>query len=170
MVYPTEANFPAWSWDGQQMAFAARNGSVHDLIVRPASSPTPLTVAQDVVEDRPAWKPDNSEIAFSKLVEGQPYIFTVSASGGAVTQVSHVPGTHPQWSPDGSKIAFVSSFGGTTGVWILFMDQGPEPLDGWLTTSGEDWPTWRPGSGNLCYTVTTSTDCRTVWMAQNYPF
>ena len=170
IVYPTEANYPAWSWDGQQIALVARNGSAHDLIARPASVFTPVTLAQDVVEDRPTWKPDNSEIAFSKLVGGEPYIFTVPSTGGAVQQVSHVPGTHPQWSPDGSKIAFVSSYGGTTGVWILFMDEGPEPLDGWLTVSDEDWPTWRPGSGYLCFTVTTSTDCRTVWMAQNYPF
>jgi hypothetical protein len=169
-VYPTEANFPAWSWDGLQIALVARNGSVHDLVVRPASTFSPVTVAQDVVEDRPAWKPDNSEVAFSKLVGGEPYIFTVPSGGGTPVQISHVPGTHPQWSPDGSKIAFVSSYGGTTGVWILFMDEGPEPLDGWLTTSDEDWPTWRPGSGYLCFTVKTSGDCRTVWLAQNYPF
>ncbi len=170
MVYPTEANFPAWSWDGLQMAFVARNGGVHDLIVKPASGPGIVTAAQDVVEDRPTWKPDNTTIAFSKLVGGEPYIFTVPAAGGQAVQVSHVPGTHPQWSPDGSKIAFVSSYGGSTGVWILFMDEGPEPLDGWLTTSGEDWPTWRPNWNLICYTVTTSTNCRTVWMAQNYPF
>ncbi len=169
-VYPTEANFPAWSWSGQQIALVARNGSVHDLIVRPASTFSPVTAAQDVVEDRPAWKPDNSQIAFSKLVGGEPYIFTVPPAGGTPVQVSHVPGTHPQWSPDGSKIAFVSPYGGTSGVWILFMDAGPEPLDGWLTTSDEDWPTWRPGTGHLCFTAITSTNCRTVWLAQNYPF
>ena len=169
-VYPTEANFPAWSWNGQQIAFVARNGGAHDLIVRPASELLPVTVAQDVVEDRPAWKPDNSQIAFSKLVGGDPYIFTVAATGGTPQQISHVPGTHPQWSPDGSKIAFVSPFGGTTGVWILFLDEGPEPLDGWLTTTGEDWPTWRPSTGELCFTVATSGSCRTVWSAQNFPF
>jgi len=170
MVYTNEANFPAWSWDGQQIAFVANNAGLHELTVwRPYTLPE--TVVLDVVEDRPAWKPDNSEIAFSKLVGGEPYIFTVSMTGGpTVTQVSHVPGTHPQWSPDGSKIAFVSSFGGTTGVWILFLDRGPEPLDGWLTTSGEDWPTWRPGSGYLCFTAAPSGGCRAVWMAQNYPF
>ncbi|MBN1505049.1 MAG: PEGA domain-containing protein [Candidatus Eisenbacteria bacterium] len=169
-VYPTEANFPAWSWDGEQIALVAANGAVHDLIVRPASELLPVTVAQDVVEDRPAWKPDDSQIAFSKLVGGQPYIFTVPSTGGTPEQVSHVPGTHPQWSPDGSTIAFVSSYGGTTGVWVLLMEEGPEPLDGWLTATGEDWPTWKPDTGELCFTAAASADSRTLWLAQDYPF
>jgi hypothetical protein len=170
-VYPTEANYPVWSWDGSQMAFVARNGTAFDLIVRPSSEYLPVTVAQGVTEDRPAWKPDNSQIAFSKLVGGEPHIFTVASTGGTPEQVSHVPGTHPQWSPDGSKIAFVSSYGGTSGIWILFMDGGAGTLDGWLTSTNEDWPTWKPGTGELCFTVANpSADCRTFWLAQNCPF
>jgi hypothetical protein len=170
-VYSGEANYPAWSWDGTDMAFVARDGAGFSLIARPSTVPTPVTLVTDVVEDRPTWKPDGTQIAFSKLVDGQPYIFTVPSSGGTAQQISHVPGTHPQWSADGNRIAFVSSFGGSSGVWVLFLDKGPEPLDGWLTTGDEDWPTWRPVSGELCFTVASpSADCRTLWAAQNFPF
>ncbi len=170
-VYGAEANFPVWAPDAAKFAFVARDGVGFSLVTTTAPGVMPTIVAEDVLEDRPSWKPDGSQIAFTKEVGGEPYIFVTPSSGGTVEQVSHVPGSHPHWSPDGTMIAFVSSFDGVDNVWVLFLREGAEALDGWLTSQGADWPAWRPVGMGICYAVPyPSEDCPTVWLAENFPF
>jgi hypothetical protein len=171
LLCPYESNFPVWSADAAMFAFVRPYGDGFCLATADSSGSPVTMIVEDALEDRPAWKPDGTEIAFSKLVESDPYIFVVPSAGGEPRQLSHVPGTHPHWSPDGTKIAFVSPLGGQDNVWILFLQQGAETLDGWLTTSGADWPAWRPDGTAISYTVPgTFEECRTVWLAEEFPF
>jgi len=171
LVYPGESDFPVWCPDATHFAFTCSYGQGFALATAQSSGSQVTMLVEDVLKDRPTWKPDGMEIAFSKLVGSDPYIFVVPSAGGVHRQVSHVPGTHPHWSPDGTKIAFVSPLGGQDNVWILFLQQGAEALDGWLTTSGADWPAWRPDGTAMSYTVpSTSEECRAVWLAQEFPF
>jgi Tol biopolymer transport system component len=172
-VYPGVANYPVWSPDGNKIAFVAAEAGGFSLKVMLASGGVATTVATDVLEDRPSWSPDGSQLAFSKTVGTQPYLFVVSSLGGTPVQVSQVPGTHPSWSPDGKKIAFVSSFDGTENVWIVFIpDAITDSVQGQLTSTGANWPAWRPDGMALCYTMPNpQKGCNTLWIAASpFPF
>jgi len=171
LMYAGVANYPVWSPDGSHIAFVAAEAGGFPLKVMLASGGAATTVATDVLEDRPAWSPDGSHLVFSKTVGGQPYLFSVPSTGGIQVQVSQIPGVHPSWSLDGNRIAFVSSFDGTENVWILFLDAIPAPVEGQLTSTGANWPAWRPDGLALCFTVfSPQKGCHTLWVATGLPF
>lgn len=134
----------AWSPDGTRVAFYSEasnlvpndTNAVSDLFVKTLStgaieriSTTAAGVqANGASEDRPAWSPDGTRIAFasqaSNLVpddtNGAGDIFVKTLSTGAIERVSTNPqgntgnaaGTSslgPAWSPDGTRIAFYSA-------------------------------------------------------------
>jgi hypothetical protein len=171
LLYSAKSNFPVWSPDGSTVAFVAGEGGGFSLNVIPGGGGLTTVLVSDVVEDRPSWSPDGSQIVFSKMVGNEPYLFTVSSTGGFPQQLSDIPGVHPSWSWDGSKIAFVSSHDGTENVWVLFMQETPGPLAGQLTGTGANWPAWRPDGTGLCYTMFNPLeDCHTLWLAEGFPF
>ena len=71
--------------------------------------------ADKVVDGK--FSPDGKRIAFSRDVNGNRDIYTMPASGGAVTRVTTAATVQesPIWSPDGTKLAFLS--GPTDGYW-----------------------------------------------------
>ena len=78
-----------------------------------------------------AWSPDGKQIAFLSdgLKAGQLQLYTASADGSAVKQLTHLKGllAEPKWSPDGRRIA------------ILFTENLPRaagPLDPVLPQTG----------------------------------
>jgi hypothetical protein len=90
---------PAWSWDGQWLAFIRREGNNQDLyvirsdgsnLVRLTDTPTP--------EVSPAWGPDN-HLLFQALRAGQWNIYSINADGSAERQL--VSTSSPtEWQPD----------------------------------------------------------------------
>lgn len=171
LVYTGTANYPVWSPDGNQIAFVADEAGSFSLKVMSSLGGSATPIATDVVEDRPSWSPDGDQIVFSKTVGGEPYLFTVPSAGGTPAQVSQVAGVHPSWSPDGNKVAYVSSQDGTENVWILFLDATPTPVEGQLTSTGANWPAWRPDGTALCFTVPDAEEeCYSLWLATNFPF
>ena len=121
---------PAWSPDGQQIAYAlltdcSSGGDNADLDIwkmgADGSNPTQLTSGGTCSggtlsnEDQPDWSPDGTKIVFRSdrghedtfLEE----IYTMNPDGTQVTQVTdNVPSSglssNPSWSPDATKIAF----------------------------------------------------------------
>jgi Tol biopolymer transport system component len=89
----------------------------------------------------PAWSPGGKTILFSRRVcGGDPELFTVAASGGAVHDLG-IGGGQPAWGP--SRIAYiVGSF-----IWTANPDgSNPVKIDGGLSYS----PAWSP-DGRLTY-------------------
>jgi hypothetical protein len=171
VLYAAKSNYPVWSPDAGTVAFVAAEGGGFSLNVMPGGGGAPTVLVSDVMEDRPTWSPDGSQIAFSKMVGGEPFLFVVPSGGGAPQQVCSIPGVHPDWSPDGEKIAFISSYHGSQNVWVLFLNETPDPIAGQLTTEEANWPAWRPGGTGLCYTMFNPVeDCHTLWLAEGLPF
>ena len=97
---------PALSPDGSKLAFTALNR----LYVMDFPDGTPQRVTNlQVTEAMPAWSPDSKTIAFSTWEGNAGHIYTISASGGAASQITNQSGLYTDLAWDGhtNRIAFI---------------------------------------------------------------
>jgi Tol biopolymer transport system component len=103
-------DFPAFSPDGNQLAFAWDGEADQlDIYVKLIGTGSPLRLTSDPAEDsHPAWSPDGRFIAFIRHTEKENGIFLVPALGGVERKVGQtVPNTSGlAWSRDGKFLAF----------------------------------------------------------------
>jgi Tol biopolymer transport system component len=98
---------PAWSRDGQRIAFSARlsladNARTDLWTIRPNGSSMRRLVRS---ADAPAWSPDGRRLAFAR--EGDIYVLTLATH--AVRRITRTPRLgdgDPSWCSDGTHIAF----------------------------------------------------------------
>ena len=136
---------PAWAPDGSVIAFQSEASSSLHVVAPDGSDEHKLGWLTDTFL-WPEWAPDGSAIAVAADVNGNAEIFTVSANGSVVTNVSNNPGgdLSPSWSPDGSRLAWGRAMGSGTRGWVVVANadgsaqvQLDEPAD--LAP-----PTWSP--------------------------
>jgi Tol biopolymer transport system component len=96
---------PAWSPDGERIAFAStRDGTPHIFVMNADGTGTTRLTDSDQEDEHPSWSADGKSIVFSR--EGA--IFLVPATGGAAHRVGHGLGNarSPAFSPNGRLIAY----------------------------------------------------------------
>ncbi len=120
-----EETSPAWSPDGQQIAFLRRHGNEdvdkapnRDLFVMDARvGATPRRLTSTTAEElgRPAWSPDGRSIAYflgeepKYFAYDQPKLLVIPSTGGSprsLTDSLDRPVTSAAWSPDSRFITF----------------------------------------------------------------
>ena len=120
---------PAWSPDGERIAFLSNRAEGWDLYIVPSAGGEPRRLTSGAVTDDPAWHPNGGAIA----VERRGGIELVQADGsGRELLVEH--GAQPAWSRDG-RLAFVRA----GDLWLRATDGGEAAL---LVDAAE--PVWSP--------------------------
>jgi Tol biopolymer transport system component len=111
---------PTWSPDRTMIAYARGDASCNpgkcDIFVldltRPGASPENITQTQNVNEDRPAWSPDGTRIAYESEVSagsGQTDILIDELPAGTPTNLTDTAGAFegkPAWTPDSETIFY----------------------------------------------------------------
>lgn len=170
---------PAWSPDGQVIAFQSSRGGSYDILLMDADGGNQRYLVQDPADDRrPAWSPDGQWLAFDSDRSGGRDIYIVDAAGENLRQLTTGPAqeTFPSWSPDGTQVAFYSYAGGVLDLYLVTLDDSlpagevPAPLK--LTTSLADerqnqctfachTAAWSPDGSQLAYTGRNQTQ---IWV------
>ena len=109
---------PAWSPDGQAVAFSRNSEEGFDIYtVSPlGGTPHKLYARAPVTKPVVAWSPDGKLLAFSEVnPEGRPAITLLSLADHSTRRLTSPPEEHfdagPAFSPDGKRIAFVRTSG-----------------------------------------------------------
>ena len=122
---------PAWSPDGQFIAFSGLDGGVSDIYTWDVVTGALTQLTDDKHADlQPTWSPDGSTIAFvsdrgaitdfKNLVYSKPQIAFLDVASRRVTTLSvfgEVKHINPQYAPDGRSLYFVSDQDGFSDIY-----------------------------------------------------
>jgi Tol biopolymer transport system component/imidazolonepropionase-like amidohydrolase len=149
-----DARMPAWSPDGQRIAFQAYRGATWNIwtIGRDGSGLRQETSGP--FDDRePHWSPDGQRVAFSSDRSGNYDVWILTLATGDLRQLTSNPANDfmPAWSPDGGEMAFVSDRR-ARGIYAVALESGAERLvhaEAAIAAS----PSWSPDGRTISYTA-----------------
>jgi Tol biopolymer transport system component len=108
---------PAWSADGQWIAFTSeRNGSADLYRAKPDGSALERLTDSPAYDDQAAFSPDGTQIVFvTTRAGGTADLWILDVASKKAHALTSGPGGdfRPSWSPDGKWIAFSSDRGST---------------------------------------------------------
>ena len=101
-------NYPTWSPDGTQIAFAMR-GSIW-RIKRGDTTAVELTHGEGY-DSQPAWSPDGKWVAYTSERNEQIHLKLLNLEDGSIGDLTSGASINvePEWSPDGKRLAYVST-------------------------------------------------------------
>jgi tol-pal system beta propeller repeat protein TolB len=153
---PGSAVEPAWSPDGQLIAFSAytTNPDNSTIYVMRADGSDRHQVKPDQPELnwRPAWSPDGKQLVFQSNRDGNFEIYKINLDGTSELNLTGHPSNDgdPTWSPDGSKILFYSDRSKSSAMYTMDADGSNVTmvLDGSWRVS---YPRWSPDGKRIVF-------------------
>ena len=116
---------PAWSPDGQNLAYVSFEGGVSAVYVQRLSNGERRRVsARAGVNGAPAWSPDGTRLALTLSRDGNLDIYVLELATQALTRITtdEAIDTEADWSPDGRTLYFTSDRAGNAQVYRVSVD------------------------------------------------
>ena len=116
---------PAWSPDGQNLAYVSFEGGMSAVYVQRLSSGDRRRVsARAGVNGAPAWSPDGSRLALTLSRDGNLDIYVLELATQALVRITtdEAIDTEAEWSPDGRTIYFTSDRAGNAQIYRVSVD------------------------------------------------
>jgi Tol biopolymer transport system component len=145
---PGVALYPAWSPDGQSIAF----GDLTDLYIFTFGAAQPQHLPLPFEAEHPHWSTDARQLIFVGWEHDQWNIYTAQLDGSHLTQLTHGPGdaAAPQWSPDGTRLLFASNRDGDWDLYVMQAD-GSQPLALTANAANDADPAWSPDGRQIVF-------------------
>lgn len=99
---PISHTHPAWSHNGQYLAFTKNIDNNNEIFILNLSTHEQIQVTHNPAKDTmPTWSPDDSQIAFVSDRDGNDEIYIVDINGSNLVNVTQHPADdwYPSWSP-----------------------------------------------------------------------
>jgi tricorn protease len=167
---------PAWSPDGQSIAYFSDASGEYVLIVRPQDGKgegKSYPIKGSGFYEHPVWSPDGKKIAF---MDNGRTLYWIDVAGGTVKRVAaepiYGPGrvsrTRYAWSPDSKWLAYsLTNRTGFQAVWLydLASEKSHAVTDG-LVEAGE--PVFDRGGKYLYFLASTDAGPANNWFDQSF--
>ncbi len=142
---------PAWSPDGNSIAFASDRAGNREIYLMNADGSDPVRLTDHPAHDyQPAYSPDGKRIAFVSRRAGNAAIHVMNADGTNLVRVTTgaADESEPAWSPTGDRIAFSR----TGDIYIVPVGGTGETR---LTSSAVNTqPAWSPDGSTIAFLST----------------
>jgi TolB protein len=143
---------PAWSSDGQWLAYVTYAGGKPEIYVRHKEQDRAGVIGRDGMNITPAWMPGQDTLAAALSFSGNQEIYLLTRQGEMIKKVTSSWGINvsPEFSPDGGRLAFVSNRSGTPQIYIKDLSSGDVrrvTFQGKYNTS----PAWSPDGKKIAY-------------------
>ena len=102
---------PAWAPDGRKVVLVGYefDGGGALYIALPGTTRSHLVERnhnENFVDNDPAWSPNGSVIAFSRLAGAKSGLYLIRPDGTHLQRLTTKPAFNPSWSPDGRRLVF----------------------------------------------------------------
>jgi len=145
---------PAWSPDGERIAFVSKRQDNTDIYVMNADgSNVQRLTYHEAIDAGPRWSPDGERLAFLSTRDGNAEIYLMNVDGSNVQRLTDNTLTDAgyHWSPDARRIAFDRKL--REGHWEIFVMDANGSNVQQLTAFGKvsTRPRWSPDGKKIVF-------------------